>query len=233
MPRSLLRPRAGREGTWEASASCGHSDRPSIRPEPLEQAAARRKSQEQAVLIAVQHSCGGRGTPHSPGMQRAPATQTSGADRRWPNKGPGCQERGGGSEETVASGLFSWRPECLPFRLFSRQKLFYVLFQNFWLMRYFSVKMAKWNSPHLGSSTCPNLASSLRLTFDRPESGPREHFKERKPKGTGRLPGPPARHLGRRGEKGVRSSESRGCGLECRRARESARLPASVDQALL
>lgn len=43
MPGSLLRPRAGREGTWEASASRAHSDRPSVRPEPLEQAAAQRK----------------------------------------------------------------------------------------------------------------------------------------------------------------------------------------------
>lgn len=80
------------------------------------------------MLTGVQHSCGGRGTPLSPGMQRAPATQTSGADGRWPNTGPGCWEHGGGSEKTVASGLFSWRPECLPFHLFSCQKLFCFMF---------------------------------------------------------------------------------------------------------
>lgn len=206
MPGSLLRPRAGREDTWEASASRGHRDQPNIGPEPPKQAAAQGKSQEQALTI-VQHSCGRRGTPHSPGMQRAPATQTSGAYGRWPNKGPGCREHEGGSEETAASGLFSWRPESLPFHLFSLQKVFYVLFQNFWLMRYFSIKMAKWNSPHLGSSTHPKLASSLKLTLDRLESGPGEHFKERKPKGTGRLPGLPARHPERPGEKGVTSSQ--------------------------
>lgn len=136
------------------------------------------------VLTTVQHCCRRGGTPHSLGTQRAPATQTSG-------------HAGGGrtkvqAARSVEAALRRQRPLLMETRvpslplLFSRQKLFYVLLKNFWLMRYFSIKMAQWNAPHLGSSKCPKLASSLRLILDKPESGPRNHFKERKLKGTGR-----------------------------------------------
>lgn len=118
--------------------------------------------------------------------------------------------------------------------LFSRQKLFYVLFKNFWLMRYFSIKMAQWNAPHLGSSKCPKLASSLRLTLDKPELSQRP-FQREKAQGNRKVdpPGQPARHPERPGEKGVMSSW-RGEDVTLSEGRNRrGRLPAFVNQILL